>query len=260
MTLIAQKFFTSNANDHFGTRGAELDAARFLLFLGLFGGCANALSVVGLNTVPAPETRSLEHSEHDHTITASSAPRENEQTPLLRDGADTTGTSHAKTPPSVSGKAFFMDFDAQSFFLVMICLAGTGLMIINSISAIVDAVAAPKVPSLLTGLGGLLDETSPVASTRAIHVALISVSSYTGRILAGFGSDIAIHRYGACRIDVVPIASVCMALAQLVAMFVPLQWLYLCSILTGLAYGGFFGVAGTIVAEMWGEETCGQNW
>ncbi|KAG0286170.1 hypothetical protein BGZ98_005188, partial [Dissophora globulifera] len=171
--------------------------------------------------------------------------------------------------PSISGKDFFLDPDAQMFFLVMFCLAGTGLMIINSITAMVDTVAAKEDMSrplagflgLFLGGGGGGDEgrTPPLASIHAKHVAFISLSSYAGRLLSGIGSDVAFHRYNAHRINVLPIATACMALAQVVGMFASLKWLYLCSILTGLAYGGFFGVAGIIVAELWGEETCGQN-
>ena len=94
----------------------------------------------------------------------------------------------------------------------------------------------------------------------AKHVGLISISSYVGRILSGLGSDIAITRYGAQRIYVLPVATACIGLAQVVGMFASLKWLYACSILTGLAYGGFFGITDIIVPELWGEETCGQNW
>jgi hypothetical protein len=238
------------------------------------------------------------HHECEHTVASSllleagSVIRDaDEETPLLvggdspppyvddrttaapsQDAFNSTSESSAYHQPyhiqvrSISGKEFFLDRDAQMFFVVMVCLAGTGLMIINSISAMVDAIAASEAVagSLVKGSGQVRSffngGGSPVASIRATHVALISVSSYVGRILSGIGSDVAIHRHGALRIDVVPIAIACMAVAQLVAMVASLRWLYLCSILVGLAYGGFFGVAGIIVAELWGEETCGQNW
>lgn len=264
LTFIAQKFFTKI--DSLGgddTKG--LDTARFLLFLALLGGCVNALAVVAMNIVPTPDTQP-EHAERGRTP-ASHPPRVDEQAPLLGNGITEVSTQDVATvstptaiAPSVSGKAFFMDPNAQSFFLVIICLAGTGLMIINSISAIADAIAASELLDSSTGLGKHLVEASPVSSIRAVHVGLISISSYLGRVLAGFGSDIVIHRYGAYRIDVVPIASACVALAQLLGMFAPLRWLYMCSILTGLGYGALFGIAPTFVAETWGEETCGQNW
>jgi len=260
----------------------ELDTIRFLLFLGMSGGLINALSVFGLNIWPEPVNGAVQDEDlenaagDDQTIAPSSSQNSvaspvvhrdipsrvrgvQENTPLLRDETLTENVAGATAGPtqnlykayeveSISGKAFFLDRDAQSFFVVMLCLAGTGLMIINSISAMVDAVAAKE------------NSTDDVASIRAKHVAFISLSSYAGRILAAFGSDVAIHRHGAQRIAVLPIATACMGLAQLAGMFAPLHWLYLCSVLTGLAYGGFFGVAGIIVAELWGVETCGQNW
>ncbi|KAF9349587.1 hypothetical protein BGX26_012128 [Mortierella sp. AD094] len=282
LTLVAQTFFTVNVrgNLDFLKDKLELDTTRFLLFLGLFGGLANALSVIGMNIVPAPKAAVLNNINDDNAIeptlngeVVSATNNTSEQTPLLRDDSTTVLNPYSQDQdltnsaasikryqrrdvPSISGKAFFMDRDAQYYLLVMFCLSGTGLMIINSISAIIDAVAASEI-----GSGPRhLDEKSPVSAIHAAHVALISLSSYAGRILTSIGSDIAIHRYGALRIYVLPIATACMGLAQVVGMFASLQWLYLCSALTGLAYGGYFGVAGTIVAELWGADTCGQNW
>lgn len=261
----------------------ELDTLRFLLFLGVSGGLINFFSVFGLNIWPEPaQDEQVPTNDDDHTILEPSLlqeaaalvrehprPHIHEQTPLLRDdtavedlpATTSTRTLYRHEVVSVSGKEFFLDRDAQYFFFVMICLAGTGLMIINSISAMVDTVAlSERADPSLSYYGKPAEETSPVASMRAAHVGLISLSSYAGRILAGFGSDVAMTRYGAQRIYVLPFATACMGLSQVVGMFASLRWLYACSILTGLAYGGFFGVAGIIVAELWGEETCGQNW
>ncbi|KAG0010008.1 hypothetical protein BGZ80_001864, partial [Entomortierella chlamydospora] len=280
LTLVAQTFFTVNITSKFQSLQdkSELDTARFLLFLGLFGGLVNALSAVGMNIASAPKATVPNNTDDDNSIEStlneeevvSAADIASEQTPLLRDATldphnqdqDSTDSVASikryqhRDVHSISGKAFFMDRDAQYFLLVMFCLSGTGLMIINSISAIIDAVAASEIDSGTN----YMDEKSPVSAIRAAHVALISLSSYTGRIVASVGTDIAIHRYGALRIYALPITTACMALAQVVAMFAPLQWLYLCSALTGLSYGGYFGVAGTIVAELWGADTCGQNW
>ncbi|KAG0281430.1 hypothetical protein BGZ95_003830 [Linnemannia exigua] len=272
----------------------ELDTVGFLLFLGVSGGVINGLSVLGMNIL-TPPTRTTDPESHADAAAAAATGAEpaSERTPLLREDTatdtlasrqsdnslSTRNTTTRTTPvaaaanepplkkpstgrryvPPKSGKEFFMDSDAQSFFLIMICLAGTGLMIINSISAMVDAVAGAERGSGGGGGGGG-DNKSPMASIRATHVAMISLSSYMGRILSGFGSDVAIVKYGAHRVYVMPIAAICMGLAQVAGMFANLQWLYLTSVLTGLAYGGFFGVAGTVVAELWGAETCGQNW
>ncbi|KAF9911874.1 hypothetical protein EC991_001778 [Linnemannia zychae] len=299
LTIIAQGFFmvkvgnfVNNINMAYkptspkDPQEQELDTVGFLLFLGVSGGIINGLSVLGMNTLAPPSRTTDPESNAVGTVAPVS-----EHTPLLREDtatetlasrqsdsslstratittttpiAATANDSQPQKPsrgrryvPSKSGKEFFLDHDAQSFFLIMICLAGTGLMIINSISAMVDAIAGTE-----QGGGGSVGEgdKSPVASIRAAHVGLISLSSYAGRIISGFGSDVAIAQYGAHRVYVMPIAALCMGLAQVVGMFANLQWLYLTSILTGLAYGGFFGVAGTVVAELWGAETCGQNW
>ncbi|KAF9192677.1 hypothetical protein BGZ51_005066 [Haplosporangium sp. Z 767] len=307
LTLIAQGFFTIKAGN-FGkpsSENRELDTTHFLLFLGLAGGLINGLAVFGMNIVPpAKKVDSIEQdnnsnsnsnhnnnasntesgqlrqgAENDHTIVPS------EQTPLLQEDTSTESIAtlkqqqhnqHLRPVRSLSGRAFFMDRDAQYFFVVMFCLAGTGLMIINSISAMVDVVAASEtsdipIPTIQGDMQGqevtksflrrlLLEDKNPLASIHAMHVGLISIASYAGRIVAAIGTDVAIARKGAHRIDALPLATGFMALSQVVGMFASIRWLYLCSIITGFAYGGFFGVAGTIVAELWGEETCGQNW
>ncbi|KAF9920216.1 hypothetical protein FBU30_009985, partial [Linnemannia zychae] len=299
LTLIAQGFFMTKVQDFFVSYNSfrpdttpkdpesqELDTAKFLLFLGVAGGIINGLAVLGMNILTPPTTDDIESTIATPVIS--------EQTPLLRESTTseaitgrqsnttlsnqvdtttaTTASSRNDSPvkkpsrghrpvTSKSGVEFFMDSDAQSFFLIMVCLTGSGLMIINSITAMVDAVAGIEQgnPGAFFFGGGGSDK-SPQASIRAAHVGLISISSYVGRILSGFGSDVAIAKYDAHRVYAMPVAAVCMGLAQVTGMFANLQWLYLCSILTGLAYGGFFGVAGTVVAELWGAETCGQNW
>ncbi|KAI1316541.1 hypothetical protein EDD11_009880 [Mortierella claussenii] len=295
LTLIAQSYFMTEIGQQLqrGLDSMELDTAKFLLFLGIAGGLINAMSAVCMKILPEPQIIDLLQDGPGETVSApvqahqdpqqhtSLSGDNDEQTPLLRDDPLTSLTAQgqdqtigaelaSEVPPEyqlydavrpISGKEFFLDRDAQAFFLVMVCLAGTGLMIINSITAMVDAVAASQLGNPLVGrMTQHIGDKSPVASIRALHVGLISLSSYVGRIMAGLGSDVAIHRYGVHRVYVLPVATACMALAQVVGMFASLRWLYLCSILTGLAYGGFFGVAGIIVAELWGAETCGQNW
>ncbi|KAG0034702.1 hypothetical protein BGZ82_005640 [Podila clonocystis] len=261
LAFVAQKFFLVDSDSLFnlikdkGTQ--ELDTGRFLLFLAIAGGVINGLSLLGLNIVPEPEIKDAEQlsvapsllQETDNTDTPT------EESPLLQDTTSAPTIRPRREVPNVSGTAFFLDRDAQFFFLIMLCLTGSGLMIINSISAIVEAVAAGEEYGSEPG-----HKKTPLAMIQATHVGLISISSYVARLVAGFGSDIAMTRHGAQRIYVVPIATACMALAQVVGMFASLRWLYLCSMLTGFAYGGFFGVAGTIVAELWGAVSCGQNW
>ncbi|KAF9955395.1 hypothetical protein BGZ72_003780 [Mortierella alpina] len=297
LTLVSQKYFMKQVDNTLlkpSLDDQELDTVRFLHFLGVAGGFINFFSIIGMNILPAPPQKSVPAAYEGHTVSSPAVSTEpslnthpNEQTTLLSNESlvhrtspprnQGSNESTAAAPPespqrpqrpqrrsvrSVSGKAFFMNRDAQYFFVVMLCLAGTGLMIINSITAMVDTVAASEIdnPSPADLVRRLMGDKSPVASIRANHVALISLTSYAGRILSAFGSDVAIARYGAHRIDTLPIASAIMALAQAAGMVMPLHWLYTCSALTGVAYGGFFAVAGIIVAELWGEDTCGQNW
>ncbi|KAG0269476.1 hypothetical protein DFQ27_003388 [Actinomortierella ambigua] len=268
LTLIARTFFmVSPAPGTEGSEtppGLELDTGRFLLFLAVAGGLANLVSAFGLRLVkPTADDQPVVHNsqqgqEQEHT----------ESSPLLP-GSQEEQQHQRRRPqprPAISGMRFFKDRDVQMFSVVMLCIVGSGLMIINSIASMITTVAAGEqdghfVPALFSSLlafGGKKQKS--LASIRAMHVAVISIASYTGRVVASLGTDLAIAHHGSHRVDVLPIAAITMALAQLVGMVAPLDWLIVCSMLAGLAYGMFFGTAGTIVAELWGQETCGQNW
>ncbi|KAG0228756.1 putative monocarboxylate transporter mch1 [Actinomortierella wolfii] len=257
LTLIAQTFFmrpvAPGKDDDGSSSGVEIDTARFLLFLALAGGVCNLISVFGLRLVKQPvddrPTIQDSHQEqgHDHT----------ESSPLLAESQEQQ-VRRRRQRPNISGLRFFKTPDVQMFFVVMFCIVGSGLMIINSIAAMITTIDAGEQAdrSSLTILSALaafgVEKRKPLASVRALHVALISISSYTGRVIASVGTDVAIARYGCHRVDILPIAAVTMALAQLAGMVAPLKWLIICSILAGAAYGMFFGTAGTIVAELWG--------
>ncbi|KAF9917211.1 putative monocarboxylate transporter mch1 [Lobosporangium transversale] len=286
LTLISQQFFMIKIKEQLSIwqETLELDVARFLFFLGIAGGLINGLAAFGLKIVPEPRTiylgQDVQFTQDVEVVQTSSSynsqqsgpirHNRDERTPLLQDDQIQDISTNAHSSPNhirrheviaVSGKDFFLDKDAQAFFATKMFFSGVGLMIIYSITAMVDAVARSELsyPSP-TSHTRIADDKSPIASIRAANVALISISSYIGRMISVFGSDIAIRRYGAHRIYFIPAATVVMALAQIVGMFASLNWFYLCSILAGLAYGGFFGVANTIVAELWGTEVCGQNW
>ncbi|KAF9973763.1 hypothetical protein BGZ73_002981 [Actinomortierella ambigua] len=256
LTVIAQNFFmrpvSLDLEDSENPSAKELDTTRFLFFLAIASGLANLVAAYGLRLAkPSTDDQPVVPEGHsqDHT----------EASPLLAESQEQPPKGHQRQKrPAISGVRFFKDREVHMFSVVMLCIVGSGLMIINSIAAIVTAIAAGEVEdSSLSAIfsspatfGG--DAPKSLASIRAMHVAVISISSYAGRLIASIGTDVAIARYGAHRVDVLPIAAATMALAQFLGTVAPLDWLIVCSVLAGVAYGMFFGTGGTIVAELWG--------
>ncbi|KAF8457618.1 hypothetical protein BDZ91DRAFT_744170 [Kalaharituber pfeilii] len=106
-------------------------------------------------------------------------------------------------------------------------------------------------------------ETSPhyIQQRQAIHVSILSVCSFTGRIIAGVSSDVLHRNYQAQRIWLITASGSLFCLAQLCALVVENpHWLFLVSGLSGLAYGTLFGVYPTIVSEVFGLHGLSQNW
>lgn len=99
-----------------------------------------------------------------------------------------------------------------------------------------------------------------IQARQLLHVSILSLCSFLGRLSSGIGSDALVHR-GASRFWTL-VASACLfTAAQLVALTIEnpnhLFWL---SGLTGLAYGALFGVYPALVADAFGPSGMGINW
>jgi MFS family permease len=130
-------------------------------------------------------------------------------------------------------------------------LCGVGLMTINNIGN--DARA----------LWYHYDDSKShdfIQGRQLIHVALLSLMSFTGRLSSGIGSDWLIHHNASRFWTLVASASI-FTIAQLVALNLEnpnlLFWL---SGLTGLAYGALFGVFPALVADAFGTSGMAINW
>ena len=130
-------------------------------------------------------------------------------------------------------------------------LCGVGLMTINNIGN--DARA----------LWYHYDDSKShafIQGRQLIHVGLLSLGSFTGRLSSGIGSDWLIHHNASRFWTLVASASI-FTVAQLVALNLEnphlLFWL---SGLTGLAYGALFGVFPALVADAFGTSGMAINW
>lgn len=137
-------------------------------------------------------------------------------------------------------------------FALMGILTGIGLMTINNIGN--DAMA----------LWRHYDDSATeefITKRQAMHVSILSVGSFTGRLGSGVGSDFLAKVLKASRLWCLTVASLVFLAAQLFALNIENpHYLGLVSGLTGLAYGFLFGCFPSLVAEAFGINGLSTNW
>ncbi|RPA94478.1 MFS general substrate transporter [Choiromyces venosus 120613-1] len=137
-------------------------------------------------------------------------------------------------------------------FCLLGLLTGTGLMTINNIGHSVQALWAKFAPD---------KHPDYVQGQQSMHVSILSLFSFSGRILSGVSSDILYRKYGLQRLWLIVASASIFSLAQLYALAVENpNRLWLVSSLSGLGYGVLFGVYPTIISEEFGLHGLSQNW
>lgn len=137
-------------------------------------------------------------------------------------------------------------------FVLLGLLCGIGLMTINNIGAVAQALWQSHDPDT---------PASYITQRQALHVSLLSVMSFTGRLTSGIGSDILVRKYMLSRFWCVFASSVVFICAQVAALTISNPvFLVLVSGMTGLAYGILFGVYPSLVAHTFGVHGLSQNW
>jgi hypothetical protein len=131
-------------------------------------------------------------------------------------------------------------------------LTGVGLMTINNIGHDVQA------------LWNHYDDSADkdfVAHRQLMHVSIISVFSFLGRLLSGIGSDIIVKRLQMSRFWCAAVSATIFMLAQIAAIQIENpNNLWLVSSLSGLAYGVLFGVFPALVVDAFGAPGFAVNW
>ncbi|KAK4165198.1 major facilitator superfamily domain-containing protein [Cladorrhinum sp. PSN259] len=152
----------------------------------------------------------------------------------------------------IRGWRLLQNFDFWQLFAIMGILAGIGLMTINNIGHNVQA------------LWRTYDDTvseSFLIQRQQMHVSILSVGSFSGRLLSGVGSDFLVKVLGASRGWCLVAASLVFCMAQVAAINITNpHFLGFVSGLSGLGYGFLFGVFPSIVAEAFGIHGLSQNW
>ena len=99
-----------------------------------------------------------------------------------------------------------------------------------------------------------------IRARSAVYVSLISLGSFTGRLLSGIGSDVVVKHHMS-RLWCVVISSSLFCLAQFYAsVLTDPTYLWVLSGLTGIAYGFLFGCFPSLVADTFGNNGLAQNW
>ncbi|KAI1294472.1 major facilitator superfamily domain-containing protein [Xylaria venustula] len=152
----------------------------------------------------------------------------------------------------IRGWKLLKNFEFWQLFTIMGILSGIGLMTINNIGN--DASALWKHYD-----NSINDKT--LVLHQQLHVSILSLGSFSGRLLSGVGSDFLIKVLHASRVWCLVIASVIFSLAQICALnIVNPHLLGFVSGFSGLGYGFLFGVFPSIVAESFGIHGLSQNW
>ncbi|CAG8473122.1 1949_t:CDS:2 [Ambispora gerdemannii] len=231
-------FILSQLSKIFVDNDGKLDVYKFLLFMGIAFGIGNLISTIWLRVIPSRELNRI--YEEEEVVEETNA---NEQTPLL-------------TP--ASAWSCIGDPSAWLLWSSFLCLAGTGLMVINNIGTIIISLLEPKSPSSISAI-----------KLQSFHVSLISIASCFGRILSGVASDYYKIRHETSRLVFWIIAGVLMLCSQLYTAFglsllgstdKALSYLWILTVGTGYAYGAAFSLGPTITSESWGLRWFGMNW
>ncbi|KAF2818826.1 MFS general substrate transporter [Ophiobolus disseminans] len=167
------------------------------------------------------------------------------------DDAASTKTCHSHCI-DVTGLALLYKPDFWQIWIVLGLLSGVGLMTINNIGHDVQALWAHFDPSASKDF---------IAHRQLLHVSILSISSFCGRLSSGIGSDIIVKRLHHSRFWCAAISATIFSVAQICAIRISNpNFLWVVSSLTGLAYGALFGVCPVLVVDAFGPDGFAVNW
>ncbi|KAL1741130.1 major facilitator superfamily domain-containing protein [Schizophyllum fasciatum] len=180
------------------------------------------------------------------------------------------GHSHA---PNVYGRALFVSFDFWLLFVIVSTLSGTGLMYINNVGSMAQALYAGSLAEVGQGDSEALRSTASPAlqppayddavasALQATQVSILSLMNCAGRVVTGLASDFVKTRMGRVRsVLLIAIAS-CFLISQIMAANIddPAS-LWMATAALGFSYGSLFGVMPAVIIEWFGIVHFSENW
>ncbi|KAK7053757.1 NmrA domain-containing protein [Favolaschia claudopus] len=153
---------------------------------------------------------------------------------------------------NVYGRALWTSPDFWLLFANLSLLSGTGLMYINNVGSMSQALFAQGNPEY--------DEIK-AAQFQATQVSTISIMNFAGRIVIGVISDILKNRFGFPRsYSLLLVSSLFFCSQILAAQITDVTNLWKASTLVGLSYGTIFGLFPTVCIEFFGLLHFSENW
>lgn len=157
----------------------------------------------------------------------------------------------------VHGLNLFRKLEFWIIFAIMSLLSGTGLMWINNVGAVAQALYAHANPTTFDTPAGI----EAASKLQATNVSFTSIGNCIGRILIGIVADIGRTRWGISRPTFLCVVAIGFVLSQAFAARVEdPDALYIASGLVGVVYGGLFGLCPVIIIEWFGLGHFSQNW
>ncbi|KAL1305447.1 hypothetical protein AAFC00_002328 [Neodothiora populina] len=154
--------------------------------------------------------------------------------------------------PDITGWALIKSASFWQLFILLGLLCGVGLMTINNIGNNVKT------------LWHHFDDSAShdfIQSRQLMHVSILSLCSFVGRLSSGIGSDIVVKKLHSSRYWSLVASSLIFVLAQIAGLSIENpNLLFLLSGLSGLGYGALFGVFPALVADAFGAKGLGINW
>ncbi|KAG2365271.1 MFS general substrate transporter [Suillus spraguei] len=205
-------------------------------------------------------TSLLDHTEHVHKVSNHSVPEPSTAVELASDRivsrrSSIRSTNHTKPVhdgPNVYGKQLWLTPDFYLICIIMSLLGGSGIMYVNNVGSISQALYAKGNPNY--------DELE-ASQWQAAQVSTLSVCNFAGRILIGLIADLMRIRLRLPRAYCLSIVSTLFVISQLSAVSVNnVTHLWKATALLGLAQGSLFGIAPTIVIDWFGLSHLSENW
>lgn len=154
--------------------------------------------------------------------------------------------------PNIHGKGLFVAQDFWLLFVTCALLSGTGLMYINNVGSISQALFAKGNPDY---------DDAKASQWQSTQVSTISVMNCLGRIGIGMLADFTKTYLHWPRSFCITFVATMFVVSQLMLYFVEdVAQLWKTSSVLGFAYGGLFGLFPTITIEWFGLPHFSENW
>ncbi|KAF8655191.1 hypothetical protein AX16_003223 [Volvariella volvacea WC 439] len=215
-------------------------------------------------------TRLLDAEENPlANSTLSDGEDEDEEVPLHSTGVDVGGAEprhrrsyslernadhslHDHNLPNIFGSELITNGDFWLLFSILSIVSGTGLMYINNVGSMSQALYAQGNPNY---------DEKRAAVWQAQQVSSISLMNFTGRIFIGLVADFTKTKLGLPRSYCIVLVAFFAFISQVTAARIDtIENLWMASALLGLAHGSAFSLFPTMTIEWFGMPHFSENW